>query len=91
MLTFGQPLALWAFAALALPVLAHMAYRQVTQRYPFPSLRFIKPARIRVHVGEPIDPNRFQEEHGGGRTIYTAMTQEMEKRIHKLKEIHGRS
>ncbi|MFP6888041.1 MAG: VWA domain-containing protein, partial [Opitutales bacterium] len=46
MLTFGQPLALWAFAALALPVLAHMAYRQVTQRYPFPSLRFIKPARI---------------------------------------------
>ncbi len=46
MLTFGQPLALWAFAAVALPVLAHMAYRQVAQRYPFPSLRFIKPARI---------------------------------------------
>ena len=51
----------------------------------------IKPARVRVHIGEPIDPNRFQDERGSGRTIYTAMTQEMEKRIHKLKEIHGRS
>ena len=46
MLSFGQPLALWAFAAVALPILAHMAYRQVTKRYPFPSLRFIKTARI---------------------------------------------
>ncbi len=46
MLTFVQPMALWAFAALALPVIAHMAYRQVTNRYLFPSLRFIKPARI---------------------------------------------
>ena len=51
----------------------------------------IKPSRIRVRIGEPIDPNRFKEERGGGRTIYAAMTREMEKRIHKLKEIHGRS
>ena len=39
-------MAFWAFFALALPVIAHMAYRQVTNRYLFPSLRFIKPARI---------------------------------------------
>ena len=51
----------------------------------------IKPARIRVHVGEPIDPNRFQDERDSGRTNYAAMTRDMEKRIHKLKEMHGRS
>ena len=51
----------------------------------------IKPSRIRVHIGEPIDSNRFQDERDSGRTIYAAMTREMEKRIHKLKEIHGRS
>jgi|TARA_B100000959_G_scaffold254600_1_gene286367 1-acyl-sn-glycerol-3-phosphate acyltransferase/long-chain acyl-CoA synthetase len=51
--------------------------------------RIIKPARICVRIGEPIDPNRFQEEHGGDRTIYTAITSEMENRIHKLKDIHG--
>jgi long-chain acyl-CoA synthetase len=51
--------------------------------------RIIKPARIRVCIGEPIDPNRFQEEHGSGKTIYTAITLEMENRIHKLKEING--
>ena len=46
MLTFGQPLALWAALALALPVLAHMAFRQVSERFQFPSLRFIRAARI---------------------------------------------
>lgn len=46
MLTFGQPLALWAALAVALPVLAHMAYRQVSERFQFPSLRFIRSARI---------------------------------------------
>ena len=76
-------------ATLGLPIVP--VYINGTYRAYPKGGRLIKPSRIRVHIGEPIDPNRFQDEHGGGRTIYTAMTQEMEKRIHKLKEIHGRS
>ena len=51
--------------------------------------KFFKPTRLRVYIGESIDPNRFREEHGGGRMIYSAITREMENRIHKLKELHG--
>ena len=51
--------------------------------------KFFKPTRLRVYIGEAIDPNRFREEHGGGRMIYSAITREMENRIHKLKELHG--
>jgi 1-acyl-sn-glycerol-3-phosphate acyltransferase len=51
---------------------------------------FIKPARLRLHIADAIDPNRFRDEHGGGKMIYTAITLEMENRIRKLKELHGR-
>ena len=50
--------------------------------------KFIKPTRIRIYIAEAIDPHRFAEEHGAGRSIYAAITCEMEKRIRKLKEIH---
>ena len=46
MIEFAQPAALWTALAVGLPILAHMAYRQVTQKHPFPSLRFIRPSRI---------------------------------------------
>ena len=46
MIEFAQPAALWTALAVGLPILAHMAYRQVTRKYPFPSLRFIRPSRI---------------------------------------------
>ena len=46
MFTFAQPWAFLAMAALALPVLAHMAFRRTTKRQAFPSLRFIRPSRI---------------------------------------------
>lgn len=46
MLTFAQPWAFLALAAVALPVLAHMAFRRTTKRQKFPSLRFIRPSRI---------------------------------------------
>jgi len=51
--------------------------------------KFIKPARIRLHIAEAIDPNRFADEHGAGKAIYSAITQEMEDRIRNLKEHHG--
>ncbi len=50
---------------------------------------FFKPTRIRVYIGEAIDPYRFAEENASGRSIYRAITNEMESRICKLKEIHG--
>ena len=37
MIEFGQPLALWAGLSLGLPILAHMAYRQITDRKLFPT------------------------------------------------------
>ena len=46
MIEFGQPAALWTGLAIGLPVLAHMAYRRITQKHAFPSLRFIKPSQI---------------------------------------------
>ena len=46
MIEFAQPAALWTALAVGLPILAHMAYRQVTRKHPFPSLRFIRPSRI---------------------------------------------
>ena len=46
MIEFAQPAALWTALAVGLPILAHMAYRQITQKHPFPSLRFIRPSRI---------------------------------------------
>jgi hypothetical protein len=46
MIEFAQPAALWTALAVGLPILAHMAYRQVTRKHLFPSLRFIRPSRI---------------------------------------------
>ncbi len=46
MFAFAQPWAFLAMAALALPILAHMAFRRTTKRQVFPSLRFIRPSRI---------------------------------------------
>ena len=42
MIEFGQPLALWTGLAVALPILAHLAYRQIAEKLPFSSLRFIR-------------------------------------------------
>tara|TARA_B100001123_G_scaffold79872_1_gene90672 strand:+ start:630 stop:1127 length:498 start_codon:yes stop_codon:yes gene_type:complete len=50
---------------------------------------FFKPTRIRVYIGEAIDPHRFAEENTAGRSNYGAITSEMEKRLHKLKETYG--
>ena len=50
---------------------------------------FFKPTRIRVYIGEAIDPHRFTGENATVRSIYGAITSEMGKRLHKLKEIHG--
>ena len=46
MIEFGQPTALWTGLAIGLPVLAHMAYRRITERHAFPSLRFITASQI---------------------------------------------
>ncbi|MBP51873.1 MAG: hypothetical protein CMI27_01880 [Opitutae bacterium] len=46
MLEFAQPAALWTGLAISLPIIAHMAYRRVTKKYAFPSLRFIRPSSI---------------------------------------------
>ena len=46
MIEFGQPAALWTGLAIGLPILAHMAYRRITQKHAFPSLRFITPSQI---------------------------------------------
>ena len=46
MIEFGQPLALWAGLSLGLPILAHMAYRQITDRKLFPTLRFLSRSSI---------------------------------------------
>jgi len=46
MIEFGQPLALWGGLAVALPILAHMAYRRISEKYFFPSLRFLTPTTI---------------------------------------------
>ena len=46
MIEFGQPAAFWTGLAVGLPILAHMAYRRITDRHKFPSLRFITPSQI---------------------------------------------
>ena len=46
MIEFGQPAALWTGLAVGLPILAHMAYRRITERHAFPSLRFITASQI---------------------------------------------
>ena len=46
MIEFAQPIALWTALSIGLPIIAHMAFRQVTEKYFFPSLRFIKPSQI---------------------------------------------
>lgn len=46
MIEFGQPAALWTGLFIGLPILAHMAYRRITERHPFPSLRFITISQI---------------------------------------------
>jgi len=46
MIEFGQPLALWTALALGLPILAHMAYRQITNKKRFPTLRFLRVSSI---------------------------------------------
>ena len=40
MIEFAQPFALWTGLAVVLPILAHLAYRQVAEKLPFSSLRF---------------------------------------------------
>ncbi|MFP6854816.1 MAG: vWA domain-containing protein, partial [Opitutales bacterium] len=56
MLTFAQPWAFLALAAVALPILAHMAFRRTTKRHKFPSLRFIRASRIpRTGRKTPVD------------------------------------
>ena len=46
MIEFAHPGALWTALAIGLPILAHMAYRRVSQKHAFPSLRFIRPSQI---------------------------------------------
>ena len=46
MIEFAQPAALWTALGVGLPLLAHMAYRRVTEKFYFPSLRFIRPSQI---------------------------------------------
>ena len=46
MIEFAQPIALWSALSIGLPIIAHMAFRRVTEKYFFPSLRFIKPSQI---------------------------------------------
>ena len=46
MIEFAQPAALWTALAIGLPVVAHMAYRRVTEKFYFSSLRFIRPSQI---------------------------------------------
>ena len=44
MIEFAQPFALWTGLAVGLPILAHLAYRQVAEKLPFSSLRFLRPS-----------------------------------------------
>ena len=56
MIEFVQPAALWTALAVGLPIMAHMAYRQITRKHPFPSLRFIRSSRIpRTGKKKPTD------------------------------------
>ena len=46
MIEFGHPAALWTGLAIGFPILAHMAYRRITEKYSFSSIRFIVPSQI---------------------------------------------
>lgn len=46
MIEFGQPLALWTGFFIAMPILAHLAYRRIAHKLPFPSLRFLHSSSI---------------------------------------------
>jgi len=46
MIEFGQPLALLGGLAVGLPIIAHLAYRRVSEKRLFPSLRFLTPTSI---------------------------------------------
>jgi hypothetical protein len=50
-----NPLALFALAAIAAPILIHILVRRTAERFPFPTLRFLQPTRlaaIRRHLLE---------------------------------------
>ena len=50
-----NPLALFALAATAAPILIHILIQRRAERFPFPTLRFLQPTRlasIRRHVLE---------------------------------------
>jgi integral membrane sensor domain MASE1 len=52
-----NPLALVALAAVSAPVLIHLLVQRRAERFPFPTLRFLRPTRlaaIRRHVLEDI-------------------------------------
>ena len=46
MVTFANPLALFGFAGLAVPIVLHLMNRQVPVRIVFPSIRFIRKAQL---------------------------------------------
>lgn len=46
MIEFAQPLALWTGLTIALPILAHLAFRRIAHKLSFSSLRFIRPSPI---------------------------------------------
>ena len=74
-------------AELNLPIVP--VYIDGTHRAYPKGVKIIRPTRVRIYIGEAIDPHRFAEEHGKGRSNYTAITTEMESRIRKMKELHG--
>ncbi|MDB3958440.1 BatA domain-containing protein [Opitutales bacterium] len=46
MMEFGQPLALWTGVAIALPIIAHLAYQRIAHKVSFSSLRFLRSSSI---------------------------------------------
>ena len=46
MMEFGQPLALWTGLAIALPIIAHLAYQRIAHKVSFSSLRFLRSSSI---------------------------------------------
>src|SRR5256885_4915273 len=52
-----NPLALFALAAVAAPILVHLLIQRHAERFPFPTLRFLQPTRlaaIRRHLLEDL-------------------------------------
>ncbi len=82
-------------AELGLPIVP--AYVRGTFQSLPKGVSFPRPARIRVHIGKPIDPGRFaanDDNTGMNRLIYTRITHELERRLHELRDecerLHGR-